>query len=221
MSSEPWLDESALQHLPDWLDGVVAAVRRIRGEDLSLFLPPEEGGRAGAVLILFGEGDQGPDVLIIERAASMRSHAGQPAFPGGAIDPGDSDAVAAALREAREETALDPSGVTVFGALPDLWLPPSGFVVTPVLGWWADSSPVRAADPAEVAAVHRVPIAVLLDPDNRVEVTHPSGYVGPGFDTHGMLVWGFTGGLLSRIFDAAGWTKPWQPARRVDIGPLL
>ncbi len=221
MSADAWIDESALPLLPRWLTDVVAAVQRIRGEDLSLFLPPDEGGRPGAVLMLFGEGDSGPDVLIIERAATMRSHAGQPAFPGGAVDEGDEDAVGAALREAQEETGLDPAGVTVFGALPDLWLPPSGFVVTPVLGWWSRPSPVRAADPAEVAAVHRVPVESLLDPGNRVEVTHPTGYIGPGFNTHGMLIWGFTGGLLSRLFDAAGWTRPWQPAPRVDITPLL
>jgi 8-oxo-dGTP pyrophosphatase MutT (NUDIX family) len=221
MPADAWVADAVVGGLPPWLASVVAAVRTLRAEDLSLFLPPDEGGREGAVLLLFGEGDDGPEVLLIERAATMRSHAGQPAFPGGAIDPDDSGAVGAALREAQEETGLDPAGVTVFGALPPLWLPPSGFVVTPVLGWWAQPSPVGPADPAEVAAVHRVPIAELLDPANRVEVTHPSGYIGPGFTTRGMLVWGFTGGLLSRLFDAAGWTRPWLPTRRIDIGPLL
>lgn len=221
MTSEAWLREEALDTLPDWLSGIALAVRTLRGEDLSAFQPPQTGGRAGAVLILFGEGPEGPDVLILQRAAMMRSHPGQPAFPGGAVDPEDADAVAASLREAQEETALDPSGVTVFGALPDLWLPPSGFVVTPVLGWWAQPSPVHAAEPAEVAAVHRVPISALVDPANRVEVTHPSGYVGPGFDTHGMLVWGFTGGLLAKLMDAAGWSRPWEPTRRIDISTLI
>lgn len=221
MSAEPWLDEAVLPALPRWLSGMVAAVRGITPDRLSMFLPPDEGGRRGAVLILFGEGGEGPDVLIIERAADMRSHAGQPAFPGGAVDAADGGPIPAALREAQEETGLDPLGVTVWGTLPDLWLPPSGFVVTPVLAWWSTPSGIAAGDPAEVASVHRVPIATLLDPANRVEVRHPVGYVGPGFDVHGLIVWGFTGGLLSRMFDEAGWTRPWTPTRIVDVADLI
>jgi hypothetical protein len=71
--------------------------------------------------------------------------------------------------------------VLVFGALPDLWVPVTNFVVTPVLGWWREPSPVSAQDPAEVSSVHRVLIADLVDPANRCRVRHPSGYFGPGF----------------------------------------
>jgi len=223
MARDAWLDEAILPALPRWLNPIVAALQTITPEDLSAFLPPPEGGRPGAVLLLFGDGDGdgGHDLLIIERAHQMRSHAGQPAFPGGAIDSADATPIAAALREAQEETGVDPRGVTVFGTLPDLWLPPSGFVVTPVLGWWSTPSEVAVADPAEVASVHRVPIDVLLDPAHRVEVRHPIGYVGPGFEVNGLLIWGFTAGIISRLFDAAGWTIPWQPARQVDVAPYL
>ena len=93
------------------------------------------------MLILFGESDGQPDVLLIERAHDMRSHAGQPAFPGGGVDDTDDGPIGAALREASEETGLDPDGVEVAGpVLPDLWVPPSGFVVTPVLAWWRQPS---------------------------------------------------------------------------------
>ena len=147
----------------------------------------------------------------------MRSHAGQPAFPGGAIDEGDADAAAAALREAQEETGLDPSGVLVFGALPDLWVPITGYVVSPILGWWREPSDVRAQDPAEVASVHRVPIADLANPANRCRVLHPSGYIGPGFQVEGMIVWGFTGGIIAGLLDRLGWAVPWDDTRLVPL----
>ncbi len=156
-------------------------------------------------------------MLLIERAHDMRSHAGQPAFPGGAIDATDEHAVHAALREAAEETGLDPSGVDVWAVLPDLYIPPTGFAVTPVLGWWRAPSPVAAADPAEVASVHRVPLAELTDPARRCRVQHPSGYVGSAFEVRGLLVWGFTGGLLDRLIHLAGWERPWDESRLVPL----
>lgn len=208
--------------LPEWLRPLAAAAAGVRPEELSHFLPPADGGRASAVLMLFGEatpgsGWAGAEVLLIERAHDMRSHAGQVAFPGGAVDPGDDGVVAAALREAVEETGLDPSGVEVFGTLPALFLPVSDFVVTPVLGWWRTPSPVSALDPAEVASVHRVPLADLLDPANRFRVRHPAGYIGPAFGVAGLLVWGFTAGLLDRMLRLAGWELPWDPDRVEEL----
>ena len=207
--------------LPDWLQPVADAALGVRPEQLSHFRPPATGGRAGAVLILFGMGETGPDVLLIERAHDMRSHAGQMAFPGGAVDPDDADEVAAALREAVEETGLDPRGVQVFASLPALFLPPSGFVVTPVLGWWHTPSPVHAVDPREVASVHRVPVADLLAPANRLRVRHPSGWVGAAFRVGDLLVWGFTAGLLDRLLRLAGWEEPWDDGDPEDLPPDL
>lgn len=203
--------------LPAWLEPVRAAARDLAPEQLSRFVPPPEGGRESAVLILFGEGDDGPDLLLIQRSSTMSSHPGQPAFPGGALDPEDDGVVAAALREAVEETGLDASGVDVFATLPALWLPPSGFVVTPVVGWWREPSPVGVVDPGEVASVARVPLEELLDPANRCSVRHPSGFVGPGFDVRGMLVWGFTAGLLSRLLALSGFERPWDEHRMRDL----
>ncbi|MFF0411610.1 NUDIX hydrolase [Kitasatospora sp. NPDC004745] len=208
--------------LPAWLEPVREAAERVLPEQLSRFLPPAEGGRAAAVLMLFGEGPDGPDLLLIERARSLRSHAGQPSFPGGALDPEDGDPqgpgpVAAALREAWEETGLDPAGVQVFAALPALYIPVSRFVVTPVLGWWRVESPVRPVDRGETGAVFRVPVAELADPANRVRLRHPSGHVGPAFAVAGRLVWGFTAGVIDRVLHHSGLERPWDPSRVVDL----
>jgi 8-oxo-dGTP pyrophosphatase MutT (NUDIX family) len=182
--------------------------------------------------MLFGPGEQETgalrdaaapvgDVLLIERAHDMRSHPRQVAFPGGAVDPGDDGPVAAALRESVEETGLDPSGVDVLGTLPAMFLPPSGYVVTPVLGWWREPSAVSVVDPREVASVHRVPLRELLDPANRFQVAHPSGYVGAAFRVSGLLVWGFTAGLLDRLMRLAGWEQPWDRDRREELPPEM
>ena len=203
---------------PDWLRPLVDAVA---GTDASDFLPMRDVApasvRRSAVLVLFGVGVDGPDVLLIERSAHLRSHAGQPAFPGGGVDADDDGPVAAALREAQEETGLDPDGVDIVAVLPDLWVPPSSNVVTPVLGWWRAPSDVHAADPREVAAVARVPIAELADPVNRLQVLHPGGWVGPAFEVAGMLVWGFTAAVLDRLLALGGWERPWDHERVQEL----
>lgn len=208
------------ERAPRWLHPLLTAVRDVDAETLSRHrIPPPEGGRRAAVLILFGEDlDHGPDVLLMERASTLRDHAGQVAFPGGGRDPGDRDPVATALREAEEETGLDPAGVEPLALLPELFIPPSGFVVTPVLAHWARPCAVHAADPAETAAVVRVPLAALADPANRLKVGHPSGYVGPAFAVAGLLVWGFTGGILSALLHLGGWERPWETSRVHDLG---
>lgn len=209
MSSRP----RPVPDAPGWLQPLVEAASEVPPEELSRFLPPADGARQSAVLILFGEGPAGPDLLLIERASTLRSHAGQPAFPGGGADPGDAGPVDTALREAVEEVGLDPAGVEVLVTLPGLYLPPSGYVVVPVLAWWRSPSPVWPADQDEVAAVHRVPVAVLADPANRFRVGHPSGWLGPAFDVSGMLVWGFTAGLVDRLLALGGWEQPWNADR--------
>lgn len=158
--------------------------------------------------MLFGEGPDGPDLLLTERAHHMRSHPGQVSFPGGTID-GDESPREAALREAMEETGVDPGGVDVFAELPELWLPPSNFAVTPVLGWWSEPARVSVVSPDEVHAVYRVPISELVDPTHRIAVRHPTGWVGPGFligDDKDVILWGFTAGIIARLFDFMGWT---------------
>lgn len=209
------------QGLPDWMVPIRDGARTISGEQISRFLPPADGSaRPGAVLMLFGEGEHGPDILLTERAHDLRSHPGQVSFPGGKTDPTDDGPVECALREAREEVDLDAAGVEVLATLPELWLPPSNFAVTPVLAWWREPGPVRVVDPAEVHAVMREPLADLLDPEHRVMVTHPSGYRSPGFligPDKQLILWGFTAGVLHQLFEYVGLTRPWDESRSHEL----
>lgn len=212
--------------VPPWLRPLEAAARdddptgpmatALQRGRLASADPGVEGRRA-AVLALFGEGPWGPDVLLIERAPWLRRHAGQPAFPGGGIEPGETDPAATALAEAAEETGLDPRGVEIFGVLSPLILAASDSVVTPVLGWWRAPCEVFAADRQEIAAVARVPLADLTDPANRGSWVHPSGFGGPAFAVAGLVVWGFTATVLTALLDAGGFTRPWDPQRAIEL----
>jgi len=202
---------------PAWWEPLASRAVAARRSDFTRWPTPPIGGRRSAVLILLGEEPgTGPDVLLLQRASTLRSHAGQPAFPGGASDPDDVDAPATALREANEEVGLDPASTTVIATLPRLRIPVSGFVVTPVLAWWQAPHPVKPMDLAEVARVERVPVSELTDPANRVRIRLSNGYLGPAFAVRGMLVWGFTAGVLSGLLDLGGWTRPWDESRMVD-----
>ncbi|MGL5857982.1 MAG: NUDIX hydrolase [Angustibacter sp.] len=159
-------------------------------------------------------------MLLTERAASLRSHPGQVSFPGGTVDPQDDGPVGAALREAAEETGLNPAGVEVVGLLPELYLHASDHRVTPVLAWWRAPSPVTAVDPAEVARVELVPVAELIDPGNRFSAVHPRGYRGPAFAVRGLAIWGFTAELLSRVLELSDLALPWDRSRVIPVARL-
>ena len=186
--------------------------------------------RPAAVLVLFGVLDSVParaggtvardlDVLLLRRAATLRSHAGQIAFPGGRLEASDDGPIAAAIREAGEETGVDPAGIDPLGTLPPMPVPVSNHLVTPVPAWWTRPSEVAAVDHDESVEVFRVPVADMLHPPNRANTEHTFGghtFRSPAFTVGGRLVWGFTALVLARMFDELEWSEPWDPGRIVE-----
>jgi 8-oxo-dGTP pyrophosphatase MutT (NUDIX family) len=204
--------------VPKWLRELAQAASTMAVDPSAR--PPASGGRAAAVLVLFAAGRDGardPELLFIERSAELRLHAGQPAFPGGTIDAEDSGPVAAALREAAEEVGVIPDGVDVVGVLPELYIPRTRFRVVPVLAWWRQPSAVAPVDPGEVAVVERIAVSELADPVARLMVRGPGGALSPAFRVRGLLIWGFTAGLVNNLLALGGWEQPWDAATVIDM----
>ncbi len=228
---------------PPWLAPLVSNVDRVP-HAYRRRVPPEllaaltgardaavgQPGRDAAVLVLFSGPQAGhpaglvpddADLLLTVRAGTLRHHAGQAAFPGGAADPGDSGPVSTALREAREETGIDPARLQPLATLERMFIPPSGFHVVPVLAYSPDPGPVAVVNESETAIVARVPLRAFVNPANRLMVYRsgtPTRFAGPAFLLNEMLVWGFTGHVISAMLDVAGWAQSWnaEDVRELD-----
>ena len=231
----PWL-----RRLVDNVDHVPRAYRRRVPADVLAMVTAAStkaaltgAKRDAAVLVLFS-GPPGPvadavpdgaDLLLTVRASTLRHHAGQAAFPGGATDPGEGP-VDTALREAREETGIDVTRLQTLATLDRMFIPPSGFHVVPVLAYSPDPGPVVVVNAAETAMVARVPVRAFINPENRLMVyrkARSSRFAGPAFLLNHMLVWGFTGQVISAMLDVAGWARPWNTddVREVDEAMAL
>jgi 8-oxo-dGTP pyrophosphatase MutT (NUDIX family) len=197
---------------------------------LPFVTPDDSPGQAGvpaSVLLALAPvgGADDLELLLVLRPDHIRQHAGQVGLPGGAVEPGDADGVAAALREAQEEVGLDPAAVRVLGSLDRAYLPVSDFDVLPVVGLWDGRAPLRAI-PAEVAGILRPTLRQLADPANHgtlpisrilgEDVVRARGVPdlrSPVFWVGETLVWGFTAGLLAGVLRALDLEAPPLPVQ--------
>ncbi len=156
-----------------------------------------------AVLVPLVNRPAGATVLLTQRTAHLHAHAGQISFPGGRVDPGDSDRVDTALRETLEETGLARDRVDPLGFLPDYDIA-TGFRVTPVVGWVEPPFELQP-DPFEVAEIFEVPLEFFLNPANHErrsamrEGSQRHFYVMP---YAGRNIWGATAGMLHSLYRA-------------------
>lgn len=195
------LDGRAPDHRPESLR-IGATLAGDSDPRLLKLFPPAS--RRAAVLIGLREPLDDPGILLTVRATHLRAHAGQIAFPGGAIDPDDADPAATALREAHEEVGLESTQAAVVGHLPDQ-LVLTGFQVTPVVARLAADFTPQPAE-VEVQEAFMMPLSVLLDPATHVPSRRAIG--GIEFEFRDLLfgrhrIWGATAGILFTLCELA------------------
>ncbi|MBM3928020.1 MAG: CoA pyrophosphatase [Sphingomonadales bacterium] len=185
--------------------GRAAAPELLTGDLHALELENAPPATQAAVLVAITDRPE-PGVLLTRRTETLRAHAGQVAFPGGRIDPEDPDAVAAALREAREEIDLPPHAVTVVGTVAP-YRTGTGYSVTPVIGVVRPDVSLTPSE-EEVAAVFEAPLAYVLDPANHVRETamwqgRERHYIR--IDWQGETIWGATAAMLVNLSKQLKW----------------
>jgi 8-oxo-dGTP pyrophosphatase MutT (NUDIX family) len=179
----------------------MAGMRRFMRE--GKVVVPDDVRKAG-VLAMFYPSNGTINLVFIKRTEYPGVHSGQISFPGGGWEEGDKDMVATALREAEEEIGVNRLLVTPIGNLTDLFIPPSNFLVTPVVGYTHERPDFRP-DPGEVDRILEVSLDELLDEKTRQEqeiAIFPAVKIKvPCFYVEGNVIWGATAMMLSELID--------------------
>lgn len=198
------IKECLQQPLPGLEAQMIMMAARFKENDSNAYVKPSaEGARkAGVMLLLFQKGEEWHTTLM-QRPEAPYAHSKQISFPGGGLEEQDADLEACAKRETEEEFGIPRENIQVLGALSELFIPVSGYLVQPFVGYLAEA-PSYTPEPNEVDEVLEVPLNDLLNKDLRLltEIKTSSGLVLkdiPYFSVVNKIVWGATAMMLSEF----------------------
>ena len=186
------------------LPGIAAQVKMsslARLQQLMRFTFPED-ARLSSVLVLLYPRSGDTNLVLMLRPEYAGIHSGQVSFPGGKFEETDESLVYTALREAWEEIGIDPGQVQIIGQLTEMYIPPSNFLVSPVVGYQV-TRPIFKPDPAEVAKIIEIRLDDLLDDRNKqmkkMRLRHGQSLKVPSFYIDNTIIWGATAMILSEL----------------------
>jgi 8-oxo-dGTP pyrophosphatase MutT (NUDIX family) len=160
--------------------------------------------RLGSVLISLYEEKGEIHTVLMKRPDYKGVHSGQVSFPGGKFEKQDKSLYETALREANEEVGIIPQEVKIIGTLSELYIPPSNFLVLPVIGQ-LDKKPILIPDQQEVDEILEVPLRHFFDrqkiKEKEITVAHGYRLRAPYYDIHGFTVWGATAMIIREMVD--------------------